>query len=146
MVVLPKRERQVSRQDTSHAGQEELFAKETPVPHGDGISPVISESALLADFGTQLGGKTKLKSFMLGKLVRLGFIERRGGLISEGPLLDLALDYRILAERIIHGTLADVLSAAGHPLKLPAHEDLSVEEDDDENDWDEGLAGASLNR
>ncbi len=34
----------------------------------------------------------------------------------EGPLLDVLLDYRILADRVIHGTLADVLTGAGHRM------------------------------
>jgi hypothetical protein len=75
---------------------------------------------------------------MLGKLARLGFIERRNGLISEGPLLDLALDYRVMADRVIHGTLGEVLAAAGHAMPaanaldfadvLPDEEDATEEE------------------
>ena len=28
----------------------------------------------------------------------------------------MALDYRLMADRIIHGTLSEVLAAAGHPV------------------------------
>lgn len=135
LIILPKRERQVNRRDQANPGQNELFAKDTPVPQGDEVAPVISETALLADFGAQLGGKTKVKNFMLGKLARLGFIERRTGMISEGPLLDLALDYRILADRIIHGTLSEILAAVGHPVPQPLQENLEEDVDDDEVDF-----------
>jgi len=30
--------------------------------------------------------------------------------------IDVALDYRVMADRIIHGTLGEVLAAAGHAL------------------------------
>ena len=63
----------------------------------------------------------------LGKLARLGFIERRGGQVLEGPLLDVLLDYRILADRVIHGTLADVLAEAGH--RLPAANAFELAQD-----------------
>ena len=44
----------------------------------------------------------------LGSLNRLGFIERRGDLICEGPLLDLLMDTDTLKERIVNGALADI--------------------------------------
>jgi hypothetical protein len=99
------------------------------------VSGAVSEASLLADFGTQLGGKTKIRNFALGKLARLGFIERRGGYILEGPLLDVLLDYRVLADRIINGTLADVLAAAGR--QLPTQSDLDDELLDEEFGNDE---------
>jgi hypothetical protein len=68
---------------------------------------------------------------MLGKLARLGFIERRNNMILEGPLLDVALDYRLMADRIIHGTLAEVLSAAGHPVPTEDAFSLADAMDDD---------------
>ena len=71
---------------------------------------------------------------MLGKLARLGFIERRHGIVSEGPLLDVLLDYRLMADRVIQGTLGEVLAGAGHPL--PAHNAFesskSTAEDEDD--------------
>ena len=93
-----------------------MFGADKPVAHGESVSGGLSEASLLADFGPLLGGKVKVRNFMLGKLARLGFIERRNGVIFEGPLLDVALDYRVLADRIIHGTLADVLARAGHAV------------------------------
>jgi hypothetical protein len=117
LIVLPKRERQVTRRELVDDGQSDLFGgADKPVAHGESVSGALTEASLIADFGPRLGGRTKVRNFMLGKLARLGFIERRNGLISEGPLLDLALDYRVLADRIIHGTLGEVLATAGHAL------------------------------
>ena len=47
-----------------------------------------------------------------GILGKLGFIERRGEIIVEGPLLDLLMDTDLLKERIINGALADVFKRA----------------------------------
>lgn len=115
LIVLPKRERQVSRRTLLDDGQDDMFGAEQPVEHGDAVSGALSEASLLADFGPRLGGKMKL-NIALGKLARLGFVERRGGQVLEGPLLDVLLDYRILADRVIHGTLADVLAETGHRM------------------------------
>ena len=114
LIVLPKRQRQVTRRELVDDGQTDLFGGDKPVAHGDAVSGTLTEASLIADFGPRLGGRTKVRNFMLGKLVRLGFIERRNGLVTEGPLLDLALDYRVMADRIIHGTLGEILEAAGH--------------------------------
>ena len=38
---------------------------------------------------------------------------------AEGPLLDLLIDYDLLAPRILDGALGDVLARAGHPLPRP---------------------------
>ena len=126
LIVLPKRER-------VDDGQSDLFGGgDRPVAHGETVSGTLTEASLIADFGPRLGGRTKVRNFMLGKLARLGFIERRNGLISEGPLLDLALDYRVMADRIIHGTLGELLAAAGHALPEAnafEHADVLADED-----------------
>ncbi|ANQ84662.1 hypothetical protein dqs_1618 [Azoarcus olearius] len=135
LIVLPKRERQVTRRETDDDGQADMFGGEKPVAHGEAVSAGLSEASLIADFGTRLGGKTKVRNFMLGKLARLGFIERRNGMIIEGPLLDVALDYRMLADRVIHGTLAEVLAEAGHPVpEANAFEIADVLPDEDPED------------
>ena len=137
LIVLPKRERQVTRRELVDDGQTDLFGGDKPVAHGESVSGTLTEASLIADFGPRLGGRTKVRNFMLGKLARLGFIERRNGLISEGPLLDLALDYRVMADRIIHGTLGEVLAAAGHPLPAAnafAHADMLADEADDDEE------------
>lgn len=110
LIVLPKRERQAARaQDASNNEQSEMFAAQRPLPKASDVSPVVSYKALLADFGPQLGKKTRLDT-NLKRLENTGFIVRRGDDIAEGPLLDLLLDYDVMAPRILDGTLADVLS------------------------------------
>ncbi len=132
LIILPKRERQVTRQDLAAEGQEDMFGAERPVEHGDGVSAGLPEASLIADFGPRLGGKTKVRNFMLGKLARLGFIERRNGVVHEGPLLDVLLDYRLMADRIIQGTLADVLSGAGRPVPERNAFEIADELDDED--------------
>jgi len=137
LIVLPKRERQVTRRELADDGQRDMFGADKPVARGDSVSAGLSEASLIADFGPLLGGKTKVRNFMLGKLARLGFIERRNGVVYEGPLLDVALDYRVLADRIIHGTLADVLTRAGHPVPATNafdRADMPPDSDRDEED------------
>lgn len=109
LIVLPKRERQIARRERNDE-QSDMFAAEKPMPVGAAVSPVLSEDALFADFGRQLGGKMRMNT-NLGVLARLGFIVRKNKTIGEGPLLDLAIDYARLAPRIIEGTLASVLQA-----------------------------------
>jgi hypothetical protein len=135
LIVLPKRERQVTRRTLHDDGQNDMFGAEQPVEHGGAVSGALSEASLLADFGTRLGGKMKL-NIALGKLARLGFIERRGGQVAEGPLLDVLLDYRILADRVIHGTLADVLTGAGHRMPEANAFELAQDADTGEDDSD----------
>ena len=110
LIVLPKRERQSARAASAEGdSQEEMFSREKPLPSAAEVSPIVSYKALLADFGTQLGKKTRMD----GNLKRLeahGFILRRGDDIAEGPLLDLLLDYDSLAPRILDGALGDVLA------------------------------------
>jgi hypothetical protein len=138
LVVLPKRERQVTRRELIDDGQTDMFGGDKPVAHGDSVSGSLAESSLVADFGPRLGGKTKM-TIALGKLARLGFIERRNGIIGEGPLLDVALDYRVMADRIIHGTLGEVLAAAGHAVpETNAFEVADVLPDTDDSDDDAG--------
>ena len=76
------------------------------MPRSADVSVGISYLTLLADFGEKLGNKTKI-NMKLGILNRIGFIERKGDLICEGPLLDLMMDTDVLKERIVNGALAD---------------------------------------
>lgn len=105
-IILPKRERQEARQNAEH-DQNDMFGKDKPMPRAEDSSIGISYKALLADFGDKLGKKTRM-DMNLGQLAKLGFIERRGETIVEGPLLDLMMDTDVLKERIINGALADV--------------------------------------
>lgn len=109
-IILPKRERQETH-TTVDDDQTDLFDKEAPIPRAEDTSIGISYTALLSDFGDKLGKKTRM-DMNLGVLSKLGFIERRGDVILEGPLLDLMMDTDLLKERIINGALAEVFKRA----------------------------------
>lgn len=108
LIVLPKRERQASRV-APEVPQNDMFAGAKPMPSALSVSPVLSYKALLEDYGNQLGKKTRLDT-NLKLLERHGFIARKQDDILEGPLLDVLLDYDVLAPRILNGALADVLA------------------------------------
>jgi hypothetical protein len=116
-IILPKRERQEAHLNKED-DQTDFFGKEKPLPRAEDTSIGISYSALLADFGDKLGKKTRM-DMNLGVLSKLGFIERRGDLILEGPLLDLMMDTDALKERIINGALADVFSTSNLQVVVP---------------------------
>lgn len=105
-IILPKRERQENHQHADDK-QNDMFGTERPLPRAEDTSIGIAYKALLADFGDKLGKKTRL-DMNLSILAKLGFIERRGDVVLEGPLLDLLMDTDLLKERIINGALADV--------------------------------------
>ncbi len=109
LLILPKRERQVSRRDHTETQQNDMFGLEKPIPTGGDVEGSLQERTLLADFGKQLGGAMRV-NVNLGLLSRHGFIERRNKVIYEGPLLDLALDHSVLAPRILDGALAELLA------------------------------------
>lgn len=129
LIILPKRERQVNRQKLADDSQNDMFGKDAPLAYGEEVSGALSEASLLADFAPVIGHKTYVQGKLLSRLAQLGFIERKGGMILEGPLLDVLLDYRTLADRIIYGTLGEVLAQAGHPP--PARDAFTVPEPDD---------------
>ena len=56
----------------------------------------------------------------------------------SGWLLDVLLDYRLLADRIIYGTLSEVLAQSGHPPPsrdaFTPPEPENAEDDAEEND------------
>lgn len=113
LIILPKRERQLTGETEQQETQNELFenVKLTPLAHE--ASRGIPENALLEDYGKLLGGKARIQQFALPQLSRLGFIERKNKVIHEGPLLDLAFDYAEMAPRILNGALADLLKQRG---------------------------------
>lgn len=106
LIILPKRERQEAHQ-AALEDQEDMFGKDKPMPRAEDASMGISYRALLADFGDKLGKKTRM-DMNLGQLAKLGFVERRGDMILEGPLLDLMMDTDALKDRIVNGALADI--------------------------------------
>lgn len=112
LIILPKRERQAARAPSAEGdGQNEMFRTDRPMPTAASVSGTVSYRSLLADFGAQLGRKTRMDT-NLRRLANHGFIVMRGDDISEGPLLDLLLDYDTLAPRILDGALGDVLASA----------------------------------
>ncbi|KQW01306.1 hypothetical protein [Rhizobacter sp. Root1221] len=135
LIILPKRERQAARASgTESTGQNEMFKTHRPLPSAASVSGVVSYRSLLADFGVQLGKKTRMDG-NLRRLSNHGFIVFRGDDITEGPLLDLLLDYDTLAPRILDGALSDVLLQAraivpaGDPdAEPPAADDTADDE------------------
>jgi hypothetical protein len=108
LIILPKRERQIARVNAGREGQSDMFGTQKPLETGETVSTGVSEDALYADFGKALGGRTRFTA-NLGRLANLGFVIRRNRMLSEGPMLDLMIDYTQLAPRIIEGALGDVL-------------------------------------
>jgi hypothetical protein len=115
-IILPKRERQETH--TIVDDQSDMFDKDNPIPRAEDASIGISYTALLADFGDKLGKKTRM-DMNLGVLSKLGFIERRGDVILEGPLLDLMMDTDLLKERIVNGALSEVFKRAPLAIASP---------------------------
>lgn len=131
LIVLPKRQRQVERQQAeADASQALMFAEAKPISRDPSLSPVVAERTLLADFGDKLGGKTRV-NFNLGLLARHGFIARRKGELAEGPLLDLVFDYERTARRILDGALGDLLSGLT-PRERSSDDDEPLYDDTDE--------------
>lgn len=112
LIILPKRERQMSGEAAPGDAQSELFENVKLTPAALDASRGIPENVLLEDYGKLLGGKARV-NFALPQLSRLGFIERKNKVIHEGPLLDLAFDYAEMAPRILQGALSDLLKQRG---------------------------------
>ncbi|MBH9553075.1 hypothetical protein [Inhella gelatinilytica] len=119
LIVLPKRQRQLARAEAHEAGQSEMFVGDKPLPSADKSAPLLSYKSLMADFGKQLGGTLRINTH-LKLLERQGFITRKGEDIAEGPLLDLLLDYDVLAPRVLEGALAEVMGRSSDPEAGPA--------------------------
>jgi len=136
LIILPKRERQAARARGAESdGQNEMFKTDRPMPSAASVSGIVSYRSLLADFGVQLGKKTRMDG-NLRRLANHGFIVFRGDDISEGPLLDLLLDYDTLAPRILDGALGDVLTQA-RAIAPPAHAVVEESPEDDGGGDDE---------
>jgi hypothetical protein len=133
LIVLPKRQRQLERQQAeADASQTLMFAEAKPISRDPALSPVVAERTLLADFGDRLGGKTRV-NFNLGLLARHGFIVRRKGELAEGPVLDLVFDYERTARRILDGALGDLLAGLV-PTRSDDDNDEPLYDDADELD------------
>lgn len=109
LLIIPKRQKQLNASSESdETEQMEFFPSPKLVSREDFDRPAVKLSALISDFGGKLGKKQRI-NINLGQLKRLGFVSRHKELITEGPLLDLAFDYRHMASRIIEGALGDIL-------------------------------------
>ncbi|TFW18606.1 hypothetical protein E4L96_12845 [Massilia arenosa] len=139
-IILPKRERQETHQHKED-DQTDFFGKDKPLPRAEDTSIGISYTALLADFGDKLGKKTRM-DMNLGVLSKLGFIERRGDLILEGPLLDLMMDTDLLKERIINGALADVFKTSNLQVVVPKPQAVAPANDPEAEPQPDASTGA----
>ncbi|MBY0573085.1 MAG: hypothetical protein K2P84_05350, partial [Undibacterium sp.] len=117
------------RQEAHQLAQEDqndMFGKDKPLPRAEDSSIGISYRTLLADFGEKLGKKTRM-DMNLGQLARIGFVERKGDLVMEGPLLDLLMDTDALKERILNGALSDIFQIP-MPRAAPNSTEINSEE------------------
>ena len=107
LLILPKRQHQQERQE-----DESRNDLEAPPPSAlsSDVEIAIERKTLEADFGPLFGSQIRFHGY-LSELKRRGFIRERRGKISEGPLLDVLVDYSTLAPRIIEGALSRVLAA-----------------------------------
>lgn len=110
LLILPKRARQQSRTDGESSG---LFDALQPLSRE--ATERVSETMLYEEFG-HLAARNYL-SQRLTILARHKFIVRRSGEIVEGPLLDLAFDYNIMASRVIEGTLGEIKAMIGRAVQ-----------------------------
>ena len=122
LLILPKRQRQ---QDL--AGE---TAENNDTPAGRAKAPDVSveRKTLEADFGHLFGSQIRFHGY-LSELKRRGFIQERRGKITEGPLLDVLIDYSTLAPRIIEGALSRVLAARFDASSSPAAANSSADTD-----------------
>lgn len=104
LLILPKRQRQQEHeQDVTAEGR---TAAHRPAE----MEVVVERKTLEADFGHLFSSQIRFHGY-LSELKRRGFIHERRGKITEGPLLDVLVDYSTLAPRIIEGALSRVLAA-----------------------------------
>jgi hypothetical protein len=104
LLILPKRQRQQEGpEDPGDQGHQ-------PAARADDPDIAVERKTLEADFGHLFGSQIRFHGY-LSELKRRGFIHERRGKITEGPLLDVLIDYSTLAPRIIEGALSRVLAA-----------------------------------
>jgi hypothetical protein len=124
LLILPKRQRQ-------QEGQGDLGDQDRqPTVRAADLDIAVERKTLEADFGHLFGSQIRFHGY-LSELKRRGFIQERRGKITEGPLLDVLIDYSTLAPRIIEGALSRVLAARfDQPLSLSPTD--AAEEPDEE--------------
>lgn len=101
LLILPKRERQLSRTDVG--GQESLLTAHLPIDRQP--REYVLERTLIEDF-KEFWAQTYIKQ-RLRILNRHKFISLQDGKIFEGPRLDLIMDYAKMAPRIKQQILAN---------------------------------------
>jgi hypothetical protein len=122
LLILPKRQ----RQQEVPPGE----ASDRPATVSPELDIVLERKTLEADFGHLFGSQIRFHGY-LNELKRRGFIRERRGKLTEGPLLDVLIDYSTLAPRIIEGALSRVLAARfDHDGALPT-EDRAAELDEE---------------
>jgi hypothetical protein len=129
LLILPKRQRQQEVQaEASDDGQRALAP-------GMSLDISLERKTLEADFGHLFGSQIRFHGY-LSELKRRGFVLERRGKLTEGPLLDVLVDYATLAPRIIEGALSRVLAARFDPplsaSTADAADSTEVSETDDE--------------
>jgi hypothetical protein len=124
LLILPKRQRQ---QEVQAAPDE--HGHQPPARVGDS-DIAVERKTLEADFGHLFGSQIRFHGY-LSELKRRGFIQERRGRITEGPLLDVLIDYATLAPRIIEGALSRVLAARFDQPFSASATDASAAEDEE---------------
>jgi hypothetical protein len=126
LLILPKRQRQQEVQgEASDNGHQ-------PAGRGADLEIGVERKTLEADFGPMFGSQIRFHGY-LSELKRRGFVQERRGKITEGPLLDVLVDYATLAPRIIEGALSRVLAARfDSPLSPLAADSTEASEAGDE--------------
>jgi hypothetical protein len=124
LLILPKRQRQqeVAWGEGEHADQ--------PAGRSRDLDVAVERKTLEADFGHLFGSQIRFHGY-LSELKRRGFVHERRGKITEGPLLDVLVDYSTLAPRIIEGALSRVLAARFEQPFAASATDSSVETDEE---------------
>jgi len=124
LLILPKRQRQ--QEGEGDLGDQD----QQPTGSTADLDIAVERKTLEADFGHLFGSQIRFHGY-LSELKRRGFIQERRGKITEGPLLDVLIDYSTLAPRIIEGALSRVLAARfDQPLSLSPRD--AAEEPDEE--------------
>jgi len=124
LLILPKRQRQ------QEVHGEAADDRPPSVPLSSEAEIAVERKTLEADFGHLFGSQIRFHGY-LNELKRRGFIRERRGKLTEGPLLDVLVDYSTLAPRIIEGALSRVLAARFNGDGALPHEDRPAEADEE---------------
>lgn len=85
---------------------------EGKVERAEDYEPTIRQEAIVEEFGDILGTKSHIKR-LLTQLAGLGFIRRRGSIISAGPNLELAIDGDRMMSFVRDRLISALLDRAG---------------------------------